>query len=392
MVRHFLQTSFFFFLVRGGGSWREGKKKVKKKKMNAERVAAMMLCCQKRKGHPMHLLRQEPSIARLVFFYLGVLSMKNLDCFHAGSSGVRDVQFHPRTGRVFVLTRKQVLVFNTLRPGWPKVLSVPSPFPSQRTLSSLSAHAELPLAVVSDLFGSLALLDTTKFSTLQTLRLDRRCYDGSIGGLHFHPSKALLAVGTKQRLLLFRGQKRRFELLLRPSFACAGYVHTVRLHPTAPLCFFADHQGGVHVANLKTGGVRILPFVCASLCTLASMGNRFGLAAVSSFSGVQVCSVKGAGAKLRIRREPALEAALGGGSSGRDGAPYAAAARVRVQSLGDRARVSHPDRGSDCRNPSPRFRPDATPRPFGFGPCSTVLLGFHPLHPLLVVVVAGKDL
>lgn len=338
----------------------------------------------------MHLLRQEPSIARLVFFYLGVLSMKNLDCFNAGSSGVRGVQFHPRTGRVFVLTRKQVLVFNTLRPGWPKVLSVPSPFPSQRTLSSLSAHAELPLVVVSDLFGSLALLDTTKFSTLQTLRLDRRCYDGSIGGLHFHPSKALLAVGTKQRLLLFRGQKRRFELLLRPSFACAGYVHTVRLHPTAPLCFFADHQGGVHVANLKTGGVRILPFVCASLCTLASVGYRFGLAAVSSFSGVQVCSVKGAGAKLRIWREPALEAALGGGPSGAVAVhptlPLLAFvckvwATVRVCTLTGAQIAEIPLQGSDQTQP---------PGLFGFGPCSTVLLEFHPQHPLLVVVVEGK--
>ena len=357
---------------------------------NAYRVAMLIFCCQKRKGHPMHLLRQEPSLTRLVLNNLGVLSTKNLDRFSAGV-GVRDVQFHPRTGRLYVLTRKKLLAFNTFRPEWPQMLSVPSPFPLGRTLSRLAVHETRPLAVVSDLFGSFTLLDTKgTFRNLQTLRLDRRCYDGSIGGIHFHRTRALLAVGTKQRVLFFRGKGARFELLRRTSFACAGYVHTVRLHPTGPLCFFADHQGGVHVANLDTNVVRFLPFICSSPCALATLGNGFGLAAVSCFSGVQVCSINYNGADLCIRREMSLEAALGSCPSGTVAVHPRLPLLAYVCKTHATVRVCRTDTGARISKIH-LTGPDNTPsRIFGFGPCASVLLDFHPRLPLLVVVVAGK--
>lgn len=363
---------------------------------NARRVEAFLRCCLKRRGHPMHLLRQEPVIARALLSLLGVLSTD----FTGGSwrssrprfcseKGVRDVCFRPRTGRLIAITPEQMLTFDTFRPGWPRVSSAPSPFHTRRSLSGLAAHDAHPVVAVSDLFGSFALLGARPpHRTLQKVRLDRRYHDGSIGSLHFHPTKNLLAVGTKQRVLLFRsasgGPAGPYEMLERPSCACAGYVHTVRLHPTAPLCFFADHQGGVYVADLRTGVVRVLPFYCTSLCARAAVGDDFGLVAVSCYAGVQVCEMFGVrlgGAGLRVRRSAALEGAISSSSSGAVAVhatqPLLAhvckvRAEVRVLHTRTGVRVAEISIGSDVSSG------------LGFG--ADVLLRFHPRRPVLVVL------
>ena len=244
-------------------------------------------------GSAFHLLRQETSLFRQIYAFLGFQPFMRFESMQLDpQKKIRHIVhacFHNDACKLYAHSHRHVYVFDTRFSGWPIVSELHI---GGSLLHKIAAHPRLPLVAVCDVFESLYLLHSLdrpnghELKMLSRLNLDRDTYDGSIGCLDFHATRPLLALGTKQRVVLVEIANNKCRI--RHNLLVAGFVHKVQFYQARLL--IADHQGCVALYDLETGLLRYLPYTGNPTSILVSASANLETIYVSS--GVGVCMLE----------------------------------------------------------------------------------------------------
>lgn len=261
---------------------------------NKDRVRAFILSCFRKKGSVLHFLRQDTHIFRRLLCWLGYRPFLGFRSMRLGTgSNLRQACF--QSTKLYTHDESSVFVFETMHPGWP--VRTRLKVGEKKQLKTIAAHPRLPLVGVCDLFETLYVLDSLETPNGHRLRLrgqmrlDRNEYDGSIGCLDFHPLRPLLALGTKQRLVLVSTSNK--DPKVETNVMVAGFVHKVQFHNTRDQILIADHQGCIALYDLEGGALRYLPYTGNPLSILVSASADLSRVVASSGVSVQMLEKRG---------------------------------------------------------------------------------------------------
>ena len=264
---------------------------------NKDRVRVFIQSCVRKKGSVLHLFRQETHILRSLLSWLGYrpfVGFHTLRLWKANTIHLRQACF--QSTKLFAHDNGSVFVFETMHPGWPMIASLKVHPDNNKTLKTIAAHPSLPIVAVCDLFETLYILDSRdtpsghRLRLRDKIRLNHGEYDGSIGCLDFHASRPLLALGTKQRLVLVDIDARP---RIRTNLVVAGFVHKVQFHNTEEKVLVADHQGCIALYDFERGSLRYLPHTGNPLSILVSASADLSRIVVSSGVSVKILSRRG---------------------------------------------------------------------------------------------------